>query len=179
MVPSTQWASAIAYEIAAKAAYRQSMPKGRPEILEPIMKLDVFCGEENMGDVIGDLNRRRGMIKSQEPANTGIRIKADAPLSEMFGYIGSLRTMTSGVVVSSQWSSPTMLPVQKMWQTKSSKKLKPAKRLVASSSNEPLPFHQNPAVFTVGFFCVRKKTKTSTLVSGNKKAGPYPARLLF
>ena len=49
-----------------------------------------------MGDVIGDLNRRRGMIKSQEPANTGIRIKADAPLSEMFGYIGALRTMTSG-----------------------------------------------------------------------------------
>ncbi|MGB0259431.1 MAG: elongation factor G, partial [Coraliomargarita sp.] len=88
--------SAVAYEIAAKAAYRQSMPKGRPDILEPIMKLDVFCGEDNMGDVIGDLNRRRGMIKSQEPTNTGIRIKADAPLSEMFGYIGSLRTMTSG-----------------------------------------------------------------------------------
>ena len=59
------------------------------------MKIDVFCGEENMGDVIGDLNRRRGMIKSQEPASTGIRIKADAPLSEMFGYIGNLRTMTS------------------------------------------------------------------------------------
>lgn len=88
--------SAVAYEIAAKAAYRQTMPKGRPEILEPVMKLDVFCGEENMGDVIGDLNRRRGMIKSQEPSSTGIRIKADAPLSEMFGYIGSLRTMTSG-----------------------------------------------------------------------------------
>jgi elongation factor G len=88
--------SAVAYEIAAKAAYRQSMPKGRPEILEPVMKIDVFCGEDNMGDVIGDLNRRRGMIKSQEPASTGIRIKADAPLSEMFGYIGSLRTMTSG-----------------------------------------------------------------------------------
>jgi elongation factor G len=88
--------SAVAFEIAAKAAYRQSLPKGKPDILEPIMKLDVFCGEENMGDVIGDLNRRRGMIKSQEPANTGIRIKADAPLSEMFGYIGDLRTMTSG-----------------------------------------------------------------------------------
>ena len=88
--------SAVAYEIAAKAAYRQSMPKGKPDILEPIMKLDVFCGEENMGDVIGDLNRRRGMIKTQEPTNTGVRIKADAPLSEMFGYIGDLRTMTSG-----------------------------------------------------------------------------------
>ena len=52
--------------------------------------------KKNMGDVIGDLNRRRGMIKSQEPNATGIRIKADAPLSEMFGYIGHLRTMTSG-----------------------------------------------------------------------------------
>ncbi len=88
--------SAVAFEIAAKAAYRQSIPKGKPDILEPVMKLDVFCGEENMGDVIGDLNRRRGMIKSQEPGNTGVRIKADAPLSEMFGYIGDLRTMTSG-----------------------------------------------------------------------------------
>ena len=88
--------SAVAFEIASKAAYRQSIPKGKPDILEPIMKLDVFCGEENMGDVIGDLNRRRGMIKSQEPNATGIRIKADAPLSEMFGYIGHLRTMTSG-----------------------------------------------------------------------------------
>ena len=88
--------SAVAFEIASKAAYRQSIPKGKPDILEPIMKLDVFCGEESMGDVIGDLNRRRGMIKSQEPNATGIRIKADAPLSEMFGYIGHLRTMTSG-----------------------------------------------------------------------------------
>lgn len=88
--------SAVAFEIASKAAYRQSIPKGKPDILEPIMKLDVFCGDEKMGDVIGDLNRRRGVIKSQEPANTGIRIKADAPLSEMFGYIGDLRTMTSG-----------------------------------------------------------------------------------
>ena len=88
--------SAVAFEIAAKAAYRQSLPKAGPEILEPIMKLDVFCTEDKMGDVIGDMNRRRGMIKTQEPANTGIRIKADAPLSEMFGYIGALRTMTSG-----------------------------------------------------------------------------------
>ena len=60
------------------------------------MKIDVFCSEDNMGDVIGDLNRRRGIIKTQEPASSGIRIKADAPLSEMFGYIGHLRTMTSG-----------------------------------------------------------------------------------
>jgi elongation factor G len=72
------------------------MPKAKPQILEPIMKVDVFTPEDYMGDVIGDLNRRRGMIKSQEPGATGVRIKADAPLSEMFGYIGDLRTMTSG-----------------------------------------------------------------------------------
>jgi len=88
--------SAIAFEVAAKAAYRQSIPKAGPQILEPIMKLDVFVPEDYIGDAIGDLNRRRGMIKSQEPNATGIRIKADAPLGEMFGYIGDLRGMTSG-----------------------------------------------------------------------------------
>ncbi|MEO5343234.1 MAG: elongation factor G [Gammaproteobacteria bacterium SHHR-1] len=88
--------SAIAYEIAAKAAYRQSIPKANPILLEPIMKVDVFTPEDHVGDVIGDLNRRRGMIKSQESGPTGVRVKADAPLSEMFGYIGDLRTMTSG-----------------------------------------------------------------------------------
>ena len=88
--------SAIAYELAAKAAYRQSMPKAGPQLMEPIMKVDVFTPEEHVGDVIGDLNRRRGMIKAQEPGVTGVRIKAECPLSEMFGYIGDLRTMTSG-----------------------------------------------------------------------------------
>ncbi|KPJ91377.1 MAG: elongation factor G [Gammaproteobacteria bacterium SG8_15] len=88
--------SAIAYELAAKAAYRQSMPKAGPQLMEPIMKVDVFTPEDHVGDVIGDLNRRRGMIKSQEPGATSVRIKADCPLAEMFGYIGDLRTMTSG-----------------------------------------------------------------------------------
>lgn len=88
--------SAIAFEIAARAAYRQSLPKAGPQLLEPIMAVDVFTPDDYMGDVIGDLNRRRGMIKSQEPGPTGVRIKADVPLSEMFGYIGDLRTMTSG-----------------------------------------------------------------------------------
>ena len=88
--------SAIAFEIAAKGAYRQSIPKAGPQLIEPIMKVDVFTPEDHVGDVIGDLNRRRGMIKSQEPGATGVRIKADVPLSEMFGYIGDLRTMTSG-----------------------------------------------------------------------------------
>ncbi|VAW82037.1 Translation elongation factor G paralog VC2342 [hydrothermal vent metagenome] len=88
--------SAVAYEIAAKSAYRQSVPKASPQLLEPIMKVDVFTPDDHVGDVIGDLNRRRGMIKAQESGPTGVRVKADAPLSEMFGYIGDLRTMTSG-----------------------------------------------------------------------------------
>ena len=60
------------------------------------MKVDVYSTEEDVGDVIGDLNRRRGMISGQEPSATGVRIKADVPLSEMFGYISTLRTLTSG-----------------------------------------------------------------------------------
>jgi len=88
--------SAVAFEIAAKGAYRQTLPKASPQIIEPIMKVDVFSPEDNVGDVIGDLNRRRGMIKSQDLMPTGVRIKAGVPLAEMFGYIGDLRTMTSG-----------------------------------------------------------------------------------
>nr|WP_086940911.1 elongation factor G [Thaumasiovibrio occultus] len=88
--------SAIAFEIAAKGAFRQSMPKAGPQLLEPIMLVDVFTPEDHVGDVIGDLNRRRGMIKDQQAGLTGVRIKGEVPLSEMFGYIGTLRTMTSG-----------------------------------------------------------------------------------
>jgi len=88
--------SAVAFEIAAKNAYRQSVPKAGPQLIEPIMKVDVFTPDDHVGDVIGDLNRRRGMIQGQEAGVTGVRIKADVPLSEMFGYIGDLRTMTSG-----------------------------------------------------------------------------------
>jgi len=88
--------SQIAFETAGKAAYRQSMPKAGPLLLEPIMKVDVFTPEGHVGDVIGDLNRRRGMIQNQEMGATGVRIKAEAPLGEMFGYIGDLRSMTSG-----------------------------------------------------------------------------------
>ncbi|MCG7530843.1 elongation factor G [Psychrobium sp. MM17-31] len=88
--------SAVAFEIAAKGAFRQSIPKAAPQLIEPIMKVDVFTPDDHVGDVIGDLNRRRGMIKDQMAGVTGVRIKGDVPLSEMFGYIGSLRTMTSG-----------------------------------------------------------------------------------
>ncbi|MEM7081167.1 MAG: elongation factor G [Pseudomonadota bacterium] len=88
--------SAMAFELATKAAYRQTVPKASPQLLEPIMKVDVFTPDDHVGDVIGDLNRRRGMIKAQDTGVTGVRVKAEAPLSEMFGYIGHLRTLTSG-----------------------------------------------------------------------------------
>lgn len=88
--------STMAFEAAAKAAYRETIPKSGPQIIEPIMKVDVFTPEDHIGDVIGDLNRRRGVIKSQETGATGARVKSSVPLSEMFGYIGDLRTMTSG-----------------------------------------------------------------------------------
>jgi elongation factor G len=88
--------SAMAFEIATRAAYRQTIPKAGPQLLEPIMKVDVFTPDDHVGDVIGDLNRRRGMIKSQNAGPTSVRISAEAPLSDMFGYIGDLRTMTSG-----------------------------------------------------------------------------------
>jgi elongation factor G len=88
--------SAIAFEIAAKGAFRQSMPKAGPQLLEPIMKVDVYSPEDHVGDVIGDLNRRRGMILDQEKTTTGVRVKANVPLADMFGYISTLRTMTSG-----------------------------------------------------------------------------------
>ena len=81
--------SAIAYELAAKAAYRQSVPKAKPQLLEPVMKVDVFTPDDHVGDVIGDLNRRRGMIKSQEAGMTGVR---------------------------SPWSSLTTHLAQPMWQ---------------------------------------------------------------
>jgi elongation factor G len=88
--------SAVAFEIAARGAYRQSIPKAGPQLIEPIMKVDVYTPDDHVGDVIGDLNRRRGMIQGQDAGPTGVRIKAQVPLSEMFGYIGDLRTMTSG-----------------------------------------------------------------------------------
>ncbi|NJD05797.1 MAG: elongation factor G [Methylococcaceae bacterium] len=88
--------SSIAFEIAAKAAFRQTIPKCAPQLMEPIMKVDTFTPDAHVGDVIGDLNRRRGMIKSQDAGVSGVRIKSEVPLSEMFGYIGDLRTMTSG-----------------------------------------------------------------------------------
>ena len=86
----------MAFKMAGSLGFKEGARKAGAVLLEPIMKVDVYTPDDHVGDVIGDLNRRRGMIKDQEAGTTGVRIKADVPLSEMFGYIGHLRTMTSG-----------------------------------------------------------------------------------
>ena len=91
----------LSFEICAKMAYREALRKCKPILLEPIMKLEVVTPEENMGDVVGDLNRRRGMMKGMDDRNGAKVVKADVPLSEMFGYVTQLRTITSGRATSS------------------------------------------------------------------------------
>jgi elongation factor G len=87
---------ALSFEICAKTAYREALPKCKPVLLEPIMKVEVLTPEQNMGDVVGDLNRRRGQIEGMDSKGTAQVIKAKVPLSEMFGYVTQLRTLTSG-----------------------------------------------------------------------------------
>jgi elongation factor G len=86
----------LSFELCAKVAYREAMPNAKPILLEPIMKVEVVTPEENMGDVVGDLNRRRGQIDGMDSRGIAKVIKAKVPLSEMFGYVTSLRTITSG-----------------------------------------------------------------------------------
>jgi elongation factor G len=86
----------LSFELCAKMAYRAALKNARPILLEPIMKLEVITPEENMGDVVGDLNRRRGMMKGMDDKNGSKVLKADVPLSEMFGYVTQLRTISSG-----------------------------------------------------------------------------------
>ncbi|MBM3453776.1 MAG: elongation factor G [Bacteroidetes bacterium] len=91
----------LSFELCAKMAYRAALKSCSPVLLEPIMKLEVVTPEENMGDVVGDLNRRRGMMKGMDDRNGAKVLKADVPLSEMFGYVTQLRTITSGRATSS------------------------------------------------------------------------------
>ncbi len=86
----------LSFEIAAKMAYREAVPRANPVLLEPIMKLEVLTPEENMGDIVGDLNRRRGIVEGMGDRSGSKVIKAKVPLSEMFGYVTSLRTISSG-----------------------------------------------------------------------------------
>ena len=88
--------SALAFEIAAKACFRDGMKKAGPIILEPIMDVEITTPQDHVGDVVGDLNRRRGMIQNQESSGSTIIVRAHVPLKEMFGYISDLRSMTKG-----------------------------------------------------------------------------------
>ena len=87
---------ALSFELAAKMGYKAAAKAARAVILEPIMKLEVLTPEENMGDIVGDLNRRRGQVTNMDDRAGAKVIKATVPLSEMFGYVTALRTMSSG-----------------------------------------------------------------------------------
>jgi elongation factor G len=91
----------LSFELAAKLAWRTAASKAGPVILEPMMKMEVVTPEEYMGDIVGDLNKRRGLVKGMDSRNGAQVIKADVPLSEMFGYVTALRTISSGRAVSS------------------------------------------------------------------------------
>ena len=92
----------LSFELAAQMAYKACCAKAKPVLMEPIMKLEVVTPEESMGDVIGDLNKRRGQVEGMDTTRTGARlIKAKVPLAEMFGYVTALRTITSGRATSS------------------------------------------------------------------------------
>jgi elongation factor G len=91
----------LSFELAAKMAYREALKKCRPILLEPIMKIEVVTPEENMGDIVGDLNRRRAIVRGMDDKAGSKVVKADVPLSEMFGYVTQLRTLSSGRATSS------------------------------------------------------------------------------
>ena len=86
----------LSFELAAKLGYKEAAKKARAVLMEPIMKLEVLTPEENMGDIVGDLNRRRGQVNNMDDRAGSKVIKADVPLSEMFGYVTALRTLSSG-----------------------------------------------------------------------------------
>jgi len=86
----------LSFEVCAKMAYRNGLKNAKPELLEPIMKVEVVTPEENMGDIVADLNRRRGQMAGMDDRAGAKVIKADVPLSEMFGYVTTLRTLSSG-----------------------------------------------------------------------------------
>jgi elongation factor G len=91
----------LSFEVAAKMAFRHAIPKASPILLEPIMKLEVVTPEESMGDIVGDLNRRRGQVEGMDDRAGSKVVKAKVPLSEMFGYVTDLRTISSGRATSS------------------------------------------------------------------------------
>jgi elongation factor G len=88
--------SALAFEIASRAAFREGIPQAGPKLLEPIMKVEVVTPEEYMGDIIGDLNSRRGQVGGMDSRANARIISAMVPLANMFGYVNTLRSMSQG-----------------------------------------------------------------------------------
>jgi elongation factor G len=102
----------LSFEICARAAFRHALPKAHPVLMEPIMSLEVVTPEEYMGDIIGDLNKRRGHITSMDSKGNARIVKAKVPLSEQFGYVTVLRTLSSGRATSTmEFSHYAELPV--------------------------------------------------------------------
>jgi len=91
----------LSFEIAARQAFKAACGKARPTLLEPIMRVEVVTPEEYMGDIIGDLNKRRGQVEGMESKAGARVVKAKVPLAEMFGYVTVLRTISSGRATSS------------------------------------------------------------------------------
>ena len=105
--------SVMAFELASKAAFREGMPKGRPALLEPIMKVEVVTPEDYMGDIIGDLNSRRGQVNGMEARGNAQVIDAFVPLATMFGYVNLLRSISQGrAQYSMQFSHYDQVPSQ-------------------------------------------------------------------
>ncbi|MET0156064.1 MAG: elongation factor G [Rickettsiales bacterium] len=103
--------SALAFEIAAKAAFKEGMAKAGPQILEPIMKVEVVTPEEYMGDIIGDLNSRRGQVLGMEARGNAKVVDAEVPLANMFGYVNTLRSISQGrAQFTMQFSKYTAVP---------------------------------------------------------------------
>ena len=92
----TLFSDSLSFELAAKLAFKTAAKAAKAVIMEPIMKLEVITPEENMGDIVGDLNRRRGQVNSMDDRAGAKVVKGEVPLSEMFGYVTSLRTLSSG-----------------------------------------------------------------------------------
>ena len=88
--------SALAFEIAARAAFQEGIAKAGPKLLEPMMRVEVVTPEDYMGDVIGDLNSRRGQVTGMDQRGNARVINAMVPLANMFGYVNTLRSMTQG-----------------------------------------------------------------------------------
>ena len=124
---------ALSFELAARMGYREVAKAAGAIVLEPIMKMEVITPEENMGDIVGDINRRRGQVNDMGDRNGAKTIKADVPLSEMFGYVTTLRTLSSGRQLQ-QWNFHTTPKHQQVFQKQLSKKQKETHNLIENES---------------------------------------------